>query len=62
MTLASYLDVFRIWGVVLLAMGFVVVGRISKGKAWTATLVPWVLLALITAGAAALPSLFAGGS
>jgi hypothetical protein len=58
--LASFVDVFRIWGIVLLAMGFAIVARVSKGKAWTATLVPWVLFALFSAGLAALPGLFMG--
>lgn len=55
---ASFVDVFKIWSIVLLAMGFVVVGRVSKGKAWTAALVPWILVAIMSAGLAALPSLF----
>ncbi|MCP4901962.1 MAG: hypothetical protein GY906_33780 [bacterium] len=58
MTLAAFADVFKIWGIVLLAMGFVIVARVSKGKAWTAALVPWVVIALLMAGLVALPGLF----
>ncbi len=60
LTLASFVDVFRIWGIVLLAIGFVIVARISNRKSWTAVLVPWVVLALLSAGMVALPSLFMG--
>jgi hypothetical protein len=58
-TLASFIDVFRIWSIVLLVIGFGIVAKISRQKATVAVLVPWVVLALVSAGFAALPGLFA---
>jgi hypothetical protein len=58
-TFASFIDIFRIWGIVLLVVGLAIVGRVSRGKAAFATLVPWFLAALVSTGLAWLPSLFA---
>jgi hypothetical protein len=57
-TIGSFFDVFRIWGVVLLVIGLAVVGRVSRGKSTFAALVPWALAILVSAGLAFLPSLF----
>ena len=57
-TIGSFFDVFRIWGVVLLVIGLAVVGRVSRGKSTFAALVPWTLAILVSAGLAFLPSLF----
>ena len=40
---ASSISIFNIWTVILLIIGFGAVGRISRGKAVVAALVPWVL-------------------
>lgn len=59
MTVASFIDVFRIWSIVLLVIGFGIVAKISRQKATIAALVPWVVFVLVSAGLAALPGLFA---
>ncbi len=52
------LDLFNVWIVVLLAMGLATVGRLSRGRAVTAALIPWgVWIALKGAGAAVLGAL-----
>jgi hypothetical protein len=60
MTFTSFIDVFRIWGVVLLIIGFGIVAGISRGKAIAAGLIPWVLLIVFWTALSALPSLFTG--
>jgi len=57
-TLGSFVDVFRIWGIVLLVIGLATVGRVSKGKATFAALAPWIFAVLVSTGLAILPSLF----
>jgi len=57
-TVGSFFDAFRIWGVVLLVIGLSIVGRVSRGKSTFAVLVPWIFAILISAGLALLPSLF----
>ncbi|MCU0302760.1 MAG: YIP1 family protein [Thermoanaerobaculales bacterium] len=57
-TLTSFFDAFRIWGVILLVIGLAIVGRVSRGRAAFAALVPWILAILVATGLAALPSLF----
>ena len=47
---ASTFSVFNIWTVVLLVIGFRVVGKISTGKAAVVALVPWVVWLLAKAG------------
>ncbi len=42
-SLASTFSVFNIWTVVLLVIGFKVVGRISTGRALVVALVPWTV-------------------
>lgn len=57
-TLGSFVDVFRIWGIVLLIIGLATVGRVSRGKATFAALAPWILAVVVSTGLALLPSLF----
>jgi hypothetical protein len=51
-SVASTISIFNIWAVILLVIGFEAVGKISRGKAVTAALVPWVLWIAIKAGLA----------
>jgi len=51
---ASTLSVFNIWIVVLLIIGFRVVGKVSTGKAVVAALVPWLVWLVAKAGLAAI--------
>lgn len=53
---ASTLSVFNIWTVVLLVIGFRIVGRVSTGKAVTVALVPWLIWIVAKAGLAAVIS------
>lgn len=53
--LASSFSVFNIWTVVLLVIGFKIVGRLSTGRAVAAALVPW---AVWIAGKTGLTALF----
>jgi hypothetical protein len=46
--------VFNIWIVVLLIIGFKVVGKVSTGRAAVAALVPWLVWLGAKAGLAAL--------
>ena len=39
----SAISIFNIWAVVLLIMGFSTVGKLSRGKATVAALVPWIV-------------------
>ena len=59
-TLTSFIDIFRIWGVVLLVIGFAIVAGISRGKAIAAAVIPWLLLIIFWTALSALPSLFTG--
>jgi hypothetical protein len=52
--LLSSLDVFSIWCIVLLIIGFGVSNRLSKGAAAAVVLVPWVLWIAIKVGWVAL--------
>jgi hypothetical protein len=47
---AGTLSVFNIWTVVLLVIGFRIVGRISTGKALVVALVPWLVWLVAKAG------------
>ncbi len=42
-SLASTFSVFNIWTVVLLVIGFKVVGKLSTGRAVVVALVPWTI-------------------
>ncbi len=53
---ASSISIFNIWTVILLIIGFTVVGKISRGKAAVVTLVPWGVYLVVKAGFAALTS------
>jgi hypothetical protein len=54
--LLGSLDVFAIWSLVLLALGFQVVGRVSKTTSWAVVLVLWLLYVLAKVGLSALLS------
>lgn len=49
---AGTLSVFNIWTVVLLIIGFATVGKISRGKAAVAALVPWIVWIVAKSGLA----------
>jgi hypothetical protein len=51
---AGALSIFNIWVVVLLIIGFATVGKLSRGKAAVAALVPWGLWIVVKAAFAAL--------
>ncbi len=57
-TLGSFVDVFRIWGIILLIIGLSTVGKVSRGRAAFAVLIPWILAVVVSTGLALLPSLF----
>ena len=46
----STISIFNIWAVVLLIIGFATVGKLSRGKAAVAALVPWVVWIVAKAG------------
>lgn len=51
---ASTINIFNIWTVVLLIIGFATVGKISRGRAAVVALVPWVVWLVGKVGVAAL--------
>lgn len=51
---AGTLSIFNVWVVVLLISGFTVVGKLSRGKAVAAALVPWGLWIVVKSAFAAL--------
>jgi hypothetical protein len=51
---ASTISVFNVWTVILLVIGFAIVGGISRGKAAVAALVPWGVWLVAKAGLGAL--------
>jgi hypothetical protein len=51
---ASTISVFNIWTVILLVVGFQIVGGVSRGKAIVAALVPWGVWLAAKAGLGAL--------
>jgi hypothetical protein len=53
-TLLASFDVFSIWSVVLLTIGFGVVARVSRAKATAAVIGLWVVFILFKVGAAAI--------
>jgi hypothetical protein len=42
-SVGTTLDVFNVWTVVLLVLGLATVGKMSRGKAAVAAIVPWIL-------------------
>jgi hypothetical protein len=56
LAIAGSISIFNIWAVVLLVIGFSIVGKISRGKAVTAALVPWILYLVAKGAFAALTS------
>ena len=53
-TLLSSLDVFSIWSLVLLILGFAALSRFSRGKAAAIVVTLWIVQLLVRAGFAAL--------
>ena len=51
---AGTLSIFNVWVVVLLIIGFATVGKLSRGKAVVAALVPWGLWIVVKSAFAAL--------
>ena len=56
--MASTVNVFNIWTVVLLVTGFKVIGRLTMARAATAVLVPWGVWLVAKAGLGALQGMF----
>lgn len=52
--LLSSVDVFSIWCIVLLAIGYRIVGKVSKGAAWGAVLAIWLVGVVIKVGMTAI--------
>ncbi len=53
-SLLASIDIFSIWSIVLLSIGFAVVARVSRGKAAAAVITLWIVYILLKVGAAAL--------
>ncbi|HEV2465361.1 MAG TPA: Yip1 family protein [Acidobacteriaceae bacterium] len=53
-SLCMHLDIFEIWSLVLTVIGVAIVARVSRGKAAAVVIGWWVLIVLISAGAAAI--------
>lgn len=51
---AGTLSIFNVWAVILLITGFTAVGKLSRGKAVAAALVPWGLWIVVKSAFAAL--------
>lgn len=51
---ATTISIFNIWVVVLSIMGFATVGKISRGKAAIAVLVPWIAMIVVKSAFAAI--------
>jgi hypothetical protein len=47
-TLASSIDIFNIWSVILLIIGFAAVGRTSRGKSAAIVITWWVIVNLVS--------------
>lgn len=62
MALLSSVDVFSIWVVVLLVLGYHVAAKVSIGKSATAVLVLWIVGVAIKVGLAALGAAQGGGA
>jgi hypothetical protein len=52
--LGGSIDVFNIWIIVLMILAASTIGRISRGKAAVAVLLPWLIFLLLKVGGAAL--------
>ena len=54
LALLSSVDVFSIWNMILLSIGYAVVGKVSRGKAAAVVLGLWVVYILFKVGSAAI--------
>lgn len=61
-TLLASFDLFAIWVVALLAIGFAVVAGVSRAKAATVTVVLWLVWIVFKVGLAGLGQAFGGGA
>lgn len=57
----SSIDIFQIWNLVLIAIGVMVMARVSGRKAALITLAVWLVFTLVRVAFAALPGLFVAG-
>ncbi|MDH4222103.1 MAG: YIP1 family protein [candidate division Zixibacteria bacterium] len=48
--LLSFVDIFSIWEIILIALGLTVLYKFTKGKAYTASLISWLVLAIFGIG------------
>ncbi len=55
---AGTLSIFNIWTVVLLVIGFKIVGKLSTAQAAVAALIPWGIWIVLKAGLSMIPELF----
>ncbi len=55
---ASTVSVFNIWILILLVIGFRIIGRLTTGRAATAVLVPWGVWLVAKAGLGAIQGMF----
>jgi len=55
------IGVLQIWGVVVTAVGLMVLGKVGKGAAWTAAIVSFLIIAALMSGMAAFGISAAGG-
>jgi hypothetical protein len=55
---ASTFSVFNVWTLVLLVIGFRIIGRLTTGRAATAVLIPWGVWLIGKAGLGALQDMF----
>jgi hypothetical protein len=58
--LLAFIDVFAIWQIILIALGMTVLYRFSKGKAFTATIISWLIVVLLGIGLSVMGMSFAG--
>lgn len=61
LSLLSSLDVFSFWTMALLAIGYSIVAKVSRGKAAATVIGLWVVYVAVKVGMAALGSAFGGG-
>ncbi len=59
--LLSSLDLFSVWTVALLAIGYAIATKVSRGKAAGIVIAMWVVYVGVKVGLAALGSAFGGG-
>jgi len=58
--LLSFMDIFAIWQIILIASGMTVLYKFSKGKAFTATIISWLIVVLLGIGLTVMGMSFSG--